>query len=83
MPPRYLKMNPIYTIGYGSRSINQFIRVLKEHAIAYLIDVRSTPYSRYKPEFSKQELGRRLQKHGIRYLFMGDVLGGQPDDDTC
>ena len=34
---------PIYTIGYGSRSIEQFIEVLQEHKIAYLIDVRSTP----------------------------------------
>ena len=50
---------PIYTIGYGSRSIEQFIEVLQHHKIAYLIDVRSTPYSRYKPEFSKEALGRR------------------------
>ena len=47
---------PIYTIGYGSRSIEQFIEVLQHHKIAYLIDVRSTPYSRYKPEFSKEAL---------------------------
>ena len=76
---------PIYTIGYGSRSIEQFIKVLQQqqHEIAYLIDVRSAPYSRYKPEFSKEALANELQRHRIRYVFMGDTLGGHPDDEDC
>ncbi len=24
-----------------------------------------------------------LQTYGIRYVFMGDTLGGQPDDSSC
>ena len=74
---------PIYTIGYGSRSVDEFIQVLQEHDIAYLIDVRSAPYSRYKPEFSREPLDAKLERHGIRYVFMGDTLGGHPDDDEC
>ena len=74
---------PIYTIGYGSRSIVEFIKVLHRHEIVYLIDVRSAPYSRYKPEFSKAALAKELEQHSIRYVFMGDTLGGRPDDETC
>ena len=74
---------PIYTIGYGSRSIKALIEVLQAHEIAYLIDVRSAPYSRYKPEFSKAPLADAMEQHGIRYVFMGDSLGGRPDDETC
>ena len=74
---------PIYTIGYGSRSIAELIEVLHQHEIAYLIDVRSAPYSRYKPEFSKAQLANELERHNIRYVFMGDALGGRPDDETC
>ena len=74
---------PIYTIGYGSRSIEEFIEQLHVYKIAYLIDVRSAPYSRYKPEFSKLPLANTLEQHGIRYVFMGDTLGGRPDDETC
>ena len=74
---------PIYTIGYGSRSIAELIEVLHQHEIAYLIDVRSAPYSRYKPEFSKARLANELEQHGIRYVFMGDAVGGRPDDETC
>ena len=74
---------PIYTVGYGSRSIAELIEVLHQHEIAYLIDVRSAPYSRYKPEFSKAALANELERHSIRYVFMGDTLGGRPDDETC
>ena len=74
---------PIYTIGYGSRSIAELIELLHAHKIVYLIDVRSAPYSRYKPEFSKAPLANALEQHGIRYVFMGDALGGRPDDETC
>ena len=74
---------PIYTIGYGSRSIEVLIEVLHAYKIAYLIDVRSAPYSRYKPEFSKAPLANEMEQHSIRYVFMGDILGGRPDDETC
>ena len=74
---------PIFTIGYGSRSVDEFIQVLQEHEIAYLIDVRSAPYSRYKPEFSRERLDAELKQHGIRYVFMGDTLGGRPNDEDC
>ena len=74
---------PIYTIGYGSRSIAKLIEVLHQHEIVYLIDVRSAPYSRYKPEFSKAPLANELSQHDIRYVFMGDTLGGRPDNETC
>ena len=74
---------PIYTIGYGTRSVDEFIKALQEREIAYLIDVRSAPYSRYKPEFSREALEAELRRHGIRYVFMGDTLGGHPDDEAC
>jgi uncharacterized protein (DUF488 family) len=74
---------PIYTIGYGSRSVEELIATLKQYAIAYLVDVRSAPYSRYKPEYSKDALAATLQAHGIRYLFLGDALGGRPSDPAC
>ncbi len=75
--------SPVYTIGYGARDMAAFIQVLQTNGIVYLIDVRSKPYSRYKPDFSKDALERRLQQSGIRYVFMGKTLGGQPDDPDC
>lgn len=74
---------PIYTIGYGNRTIEQFIELLKRYEIAYVVDVRSQPYSRYSPQFSKDALEKHLRSHKISYIFMGDTLGGRPKDETC
>jgi uncharacterized protein (DUF488 family) len=74
---------PIYTIGYGARALVEFMDVLKAHDIAYLLDVRSTPYSRFKPEFSKDALAQALREAGIHYLYLGRQLGGQPEDPSC
>ena len=74
---------PIYTIGYGAREMDAFLAVLKAHEIRYLIDVRTSPYSSYKPEYSKAALQNQLEASEVCYLFMGDSLGGQPDDAGC
>ncbi len=74
---------PIYTLGYGKREVGDLLSALKIHQIQYLVDVRSKPYSSYKPDFSKNALQFFLESNGMRYVFMGDTLGGQPDDETC
>ena len=73
----------IYSIGYGNRYINDFIALLNQYDIKYLIDVRSRPYSKFNPDFNKESLERILTQNGVKYLFMGDKIGGLPDDMTC
>lgn len=60
-----------------------FIAALRRYGVAYLLDVRSRPYSRYKPDFSREALEAHLREAGIRYVYMGDTLGGRPDDPAC
>jgi uncharacterized protein (DUF488 family) len=74
---------PIYTIGYGARTVDELAAVLRAYAIEFVIDIRTAPYSRYKPEFSKDALEAALKTHGLRYVYMGDSLGGRPDDPAC
>ncbi|RJP32567.1 MAG: DUF488 domain-containing protein [Candidatus Omnitrophota bacterium] len=73
----------IYTIGYGKRTTDELLTILADHHITYLIDVRSSPYSKFKPEFSKTSLQPTLAQAGIRYVFMGDLIGGTPEDPVC
>ena len=70
----------IYTIGYGARSLDELVATLRSYNIEYLIDVRSQPYSRHKPEFSKDALERGVREKGLRYVYMGDSVGGRPND---
>lgn len=73
----------LHTIGYGARTLDQLIAALKANHIEYLLDVRTSPYSKFKPEFAREPLEAALKAHAIRYVFMGDTLGGQPRDPDC
>ena len=70
---------PIFSIGYGNRSWPQFSSLLRERNCDYLIDVRSNPYSKFNPDFSQQPLRAAALADNIRYVFMGDLLGGKPN----
>ncbi len=59
---------PIPTVGYGGRPIGDFIAMLKSFDIAMLVDVRSQPYSRYTPDYRREEPERALNAAGITYL---------------
>ena len=82
MPPDQDE-SPVFTIGYGSRSFEDLAELLAEHEITCLVDVRTAPYSRFRPEFSKAALEAALPGRGVRYVFLGDALGGRPDMPDC
>ena len=72
---------PLYSIGHSNVPIERFLELLQHHAISTLVDARSTPYSRYNPQFRRSELHGALLAQGIRYRFLGDRLGGKPPDN--
>ncbi|HSB70607.1 MAG TPA: DUF488 domain-containing protein [Candidatus Methylomirabilis sp.] len=70
----------LFTVGHSNHSIRRFIELLRSHAVVLVCDVRSTPYSRFNPQFNREALQAELRKHGLDYLFLGKELGGKPDD---
>jgi uncharacterized protein (DUF488 family) len=72
--------NRIYTIGYSPFSVERLIDLFRQYSITAVCDVRSMPYSRYKPEFNKAHLEKSLASWDIKYFFLGKSLGGRPDD---
>lgn len=69
----------LFTVGHSSRSADELVELLRTHAIANVVDVRSAPYSKYVPHFSKEPLRNTLAAAGLGYAFMGRALGGRPD----
>lgn len=67
----------IYTIGHSSRSIGEFLGLLRENGITLVVDVRRYPSSRKFPHFNRPELERILSENGIKYLWRGEVMGGR------
>ncbi len=78
-----MDLTPILTVGYGQRSVTDVIELVRRHIVNFVIDVRTSPASKFQPEFNRESLQSRLQEAGIRYVFMGDSLGGRPSDPTC
>lgn len=73
----------IYSIGHGNKKIDDFVDELKSFNIFFLLDIRSKPYSKWSPHFNQSQLEMELKKHNIKYVFVGDSLGGLPDDRSC
>jgi uncharacterized protein (DUF488 family) len=72
-------MPTVFTVGHSSHSLERFLELLRGHGIQIVVDVRSRPYSRHVPHFTKAPLERALVQHGLRYVFLGRVLGGRPE----
>ena len=73
----------IYTIGHSNYDPDEFLRLLKQHEIVLVVDVRSSPYSQYSPQFNRENIELLLAENGIDYAFHGNSLGGRPNDPTC
>jgi uncharacterized protein (DUF488 family) len=61
-----------FTIGYSGKDINSFIDILKQVGVSTLVDIRFSPISCFKPEFSKNNLRDALESHGIAYIHRPD-----------
>ena len=70
----------IYTVGHSNHPIERFIGLLQLHGITALADVRSTPYSRFNPQFRREKLQAALAVEGIHYVFLGAELGARSED---
>lgn len=66
------------TIGHSNLAAARFIGLLKQAGVTAIADVRSVPFSRWCPWFSRKALAERLASEGIGYLGFGDALGGRP-----
>jgi len=76
-------MGMIYSIGYGNRSWHTTLGLLKRFECEFLVDVRSNPHSKFNPDYNREALQALCAAERIRYLFMGDVLGGKPTGKDC
>src|SRR5262245_51605329 len=65
----------VWTIGHSTRTIEEFIALLKAHAIHRLVDVRTIPRSRHNPQFNTEVLAKSVERVKLSYIHMPQ-LGG-------
>lgn len=73
----------LYTIGHSNHPIDVFIDLLQKQGITAIGDVRSHPYSRYVPQYSRDSLKEALINAGITYVFLGKELGARSNNPAC
>lgn len=56
----------LYTIGHSTNTTGPFVRLLEDNCAMVVVDVRTSPYSRFHPQFGADSLERILPEHGIR-----------------
>lgn len=66
----------VYTLGTSTRSLEDFLDILRTREITQVCDVRSFPTSKRFPHFSSEPFTAALQEEGISYLWLGKTLGG-------
>lgn len=65
----------LFTVGHSTRTLEEFVTLLKAHGVAVVADVRTVPRSRYVPQFNVETLGHDLSGEGIEYVHLPS-LGG-------
>jgi uncharacterized protein (DUF488 family) len=65
----------VFTIGHSTRTLEEFVELLKTYAVALVVDVRTVPRSRHNPQFNKETLPNTLKQHGIRYVSIPEIGG--------
>ncbi|TSA12041.1 MAG: DUF488 domain-containing protein [Comamonadaceae bacterium] len=76
-------MNVLFSVGHSTHPVETFVKLLQMHGVTALVDVRSHPYSRHFPQFSRDALKDVLQRCGITYVFLGKELGARSENSAC
>ena len=67
--------HPFFSIGHSTRSIAEFVELLRESEIEVVVDVRTVPRSRTNPQFNRDMLPATLSEFAIDYEHIAQ-LGG-------
>jgi len=74
-------MSTVFTVGHGTRSLEELIALVQTVQIKLVIDVRRFPGSRRHPHFARASLERALPERHIDYQWWGEELGGRRSSD--
>jgi uncharacterized protein (DUF488 family) len=74
----------VYTIGHGTRRLDELVAMLDAAGVRTLVDVRRFPGSRRNPQFNQGPLGGALAAAGIAYkhaIELGGRLRDEPGEE--
>ncbi len=73
-------LHELYTVGHSTFPADHFIELLNTFDVQYVLDVRSTPFSKYASQYNTDTLEKLLNKNNIKYFRMGSYFGARQTD---
>jgi uncharacterized protein (DUF488 family) len=73
-----------FTIGHGTRPLDELVATLAEAGVRTLVDVRRYPGSRRNPQFNRGRLADGVEAAGIAYRHAAELGGrrsGEPGEE--
>lgn len=70
---RSIQEADFFTFGYSGRPTGEILGLVKQAGVSTVVDIRFTPLSMYKPDFSKTNLRRIVEGHGLAYLHLPEL----------
>lgn len=67
----------IYSLGHSNKSVDEVIELAKQNDITDIVDVRSVPFSKYNPQFNRDDFKRSLERANLKYHWRGKNIGGR------
>ncbi len=72
----------LLTLGHSTIPLEALLQALQTLGVQAVFDVRSTPYSKFSPQFNRQALASAINGIGLDYYWAGRYLGGRGDLTT-
>jgi uncharacterized protein (DUF488 family) len=84
-PGRHPSRVRVFTVGHGTRPIDELLEVLEGAEARTLVDVRRYPSSRRHPQFNQAALAAAVEGAGIAYrhaVELGGRRSGEPGEES-
>jgi uncharacterized protein (DUF488 family) len=65
----------VFTVGHSTRTLEEFMELLKTYNVTLVVDVRTVPRSRHNPQFNKEPLPNSLKTQSVKYVHMPEIGG--------
>src|SRR3546814_443255 len=73
---------PFYSVGHSTRTIAEFVALLRAADVDRVVDIRTIPRSRTNPQYNKDTLPAHLSAFGIDYTQIAELGGRRSKSKT-
>lgn len=70
-----MKDRTVYTVGHSTRTLEQFVELIRGFGVDTVVDIRTAPRSRTNPQYNLDALPESLAAFGIKHYRIAE-LGG-------